>query len=78
MKDFNSLLEKIKVEVKRQDIIWGDQKNVPDDRWLEIVEDEFRDMRWAVKTCSTTKKHTTKDERLQLISSLIRWALKDE
>ncbi len=67
--------DNIGIEVERQINKWGTANaNIPDDRWMEIAEDEFKDLRWAVRTCIESENHTIAKERAQLIAVLIRWA----
>jgi hypothetical protein len=67
--------EDVLKEIQRQEEKWGNSNaNIPDDRWIEIAEDEFRDLKWAVRTCVEQDGHTIKKERAQLIAVLIRWA----
>lgn len=65
----------IGTEINRQIEKWGDANaHIPHDRWIEIVEDEFKDLRWAVRTCIESDNHTIAKERAQLIAVLVRWA----
>lgn len=67
----------IATEIERQIVKWGDSNdNIPDDRWMEIALDEFNDLKWAVRTRNEVDGHTIAKERAQLISVLIRWAMK--
>jgi hypothetical protein len=69
------LPDDIQREIERQVEKWGDSNaHVPDDRWIEIAEDEFRDLKWAVRTCNEVDGHTIEKERAQLVAVLIRWA----
>ncbi len=61
-------------EVERQQQKWGTSNdNLPDDRWMEIAEDEYSDLRWSVRTRNEVDGHTIAKERAQLIAVLIRW-----
>lgn len=73
----NALAE-VNREVDRQDKSWGKQDYVPDDRWMEIVEDEFRDLKWAVRLRAEfghveKKEHDINHELVQTIATLTRW-----
>ncbi len=66
--------ELITAEVARQDVSWGTQDYVPDDRWIEIVLDEFNDLRWAVRIRQIEKEdHDIDHELIQTIATLYRW-----
>ena len=69
------LFDKIKKEIERQESKWGSQKDIPDDRWMEIIDDDYKDLKWAVRTRNEIPKHTMADERLQTLTMLIRWHL---
>ena len=70
----STILHDIQIEVDRQDESWGPQDYVPDDRWIEIVQDEFNDLRWIVRTLVVEKDtHDINHELIQTIATLIRW-----
>ncbi len=63
-------------EINRQIEKWGEANaHIPDDRWIEILEDEFRDLKWAVRTCRESDNHTVAKERAQVMGVLMRWIL---
>lgn len=69
-----SAFEKIDGEVGRQDKLWGDSNtNIPDDRWMEILTDEYNDLKWAVRTCAEVPNHTIEKELTQLAAVAARW-----
>lgn len=64
----------VQEEIERQDESWGDQAYVPNDRWMEIVTDEFNDLRWAVRIRWTEKDdHDIDHELVQTIATMFRW-----
>jgi len=66
--------EQILAEVARQDESWGVQDYLPTDRWMEVVTDEFNDLRWACRTRLMEKEgHDIPDELIQTIATLYRW-----
>lgn len=69
------IFQKIQEEIARQEARWGSQEHIPDDRWMEIAEDEFKDLKWATRTVAEINGHTIEKERNQLISVLIRWQI---
>lgn len=75
MNEIDELFEKIKNEIDHQEGTWGSQKDIPDDRWMEIIDDDYKDLKWAVRTRNEIPKHTMGDERLQTLTMLIRWHL---
>lgn len=69
------VMAEIQVEAVRQDKKWGaSNANLPDDRWLEIAQDEWNDLAWAVRTRNEVPGHTISKERAQLVAVLVRWA----
>lgn len=75
MDRLEAVIEQVRDEARRQDGIWGSANDAnTDDRWLEIADDEYKDLRWATRTRAEVPGHTIDKERTQLIAVLIRWA----